>query len=98
MPSAATWCYGWIPRSSHAEVPAPVGHLLWLVPFVVGLAALRWPKLQGIALLTILVCGVTGVARLVRRAKRTGEPNAPLGAEEKRDYYSVQKDIPPSPG
>jgi hypothetical protein len=75
-----------------------MGHLLWLVPFVVGLAALRWPKLQGIALLTILVCGVTGVARLVRRARRTREPVPPLGAEEKRDYYAVQRNIPPSPG
>jgi D-arabinose 1-dehydrogenase-like Zn-dependent alcohol dehydrogenase len=56
------------------------------------------PKLQGIALLTILVCGVTGVARLVRRATRSGEPVPPLGAEEKRDYYAVQRNIPSSPG
>ena len=73
-------------------------HLLWLAPFVLGLAALRWPALQGIALLTILVCGVTGVTRLVKRAGRTGQPAPPLGPEEKRDYFSVQRDIPPSPG
>ena len=75
-----------------------MGHLLWIVPFVVGLAALRWPNLQGLAFLTMLVCGVTGVAFLVRRARRTGETVPPLGAEEKRDYYSVQRNIPPSPG
>ncbi len=72
-------------------------YLPWLVAFVLGLAALRWPKLQGIALLTILVWAVVGVARLVKRAGRTGQP-VPLGPEEKRDYYSVQRDIPPSPG
>jgi hypothetical protein len=73
-------------------------HLLWLAPIVLGLAALRWPKLGGIALLTIIVCGVVGVARLVKREARTGQPVPPLGPEEKRDYYSVQRDIPPSPG
>ena len=55
-------------------------------------------KLQGIALLAILVGGVAGIARLVKRGGRTGQPVPPLGPEEKRDYYSVQRDIPPSPG
>jgi len=75
-----------------------MGHLLWLVPLVLGLAALHWPKLQGIALLTMLICGVAAVASRVRRARRIGEPVPPLGSEEKRDYYAVQRDIPPSPG
>ena len=70
-------------------------HLLWLIPLVVGLAAMSWPKLQGIALLTMLVCGV---AYLVMRAGRTGQPMPPMGAEEKRDYFAVQRNIPPPPG
>ena len=75
-----------------------MAHLLWLVPLSVGLAALHWPKLQGIALLTMLVCGIAGVAGLVRRSRGSGQPAPALGAEEKRDYYAVQRDIPPSPG
>ena len=67
-------------------------HLLWLAPLVLGLGAMSWPKLQGIALLTMLVCGV---AYLVRRVGRTGQPVPPLGTEEKRDYFAVQRDIPP---
>ena len=70
-------------------------HLLWLVPLVVGLAAMSWPKLQGLALLTMLVCGV---AYLVMRVGRTGQPMPPMGAEEKRDYFAVQRDIPPPSG
>ena len=67
-------------------------HLLWLVPLVVGLAAMSWPRLQGIALLTMLVCGV---AYLVMRVGRTEQSAPPLGAEQKRDYFAVQRDIPP---
>ena len=70
-------------------------HLLWLAPLVVGLAAMSWPKLQGIALLTMLVCGI---AYLVMRSGRTGQPTPSLGAEEKRDYFAVHRDIPPPPG
>ena len=70
-------------------------HLLWLAPLVVGLAAMQWPKLQSVALLTMLVCGVT---YLVMRSGRTGQSVPPLGAEEKRDYFAVQRDIPPPLG
>jgi hypothetical protein len=69
-------------------------NLLWLIPLIIGLAAVQWPKLQGIALLTMLVCGV---AYLVRRVGRTEQAMPPLGAEQKRDYFSVQRDIPPPP-
>jgi hypothetical protein len=69
-----------------------VRHLLWLIPFVAGLAAMWWPKLQGVALLAMLVCGL---AYLVMRTGRTEQPLPPLGAEEKRDYFGVQRDIPP---
>jgi len=72
-----------------------MAHLLWLVPLIVGLAALHWPKLQGTALLTMLVCGIAGVAGLVRRSRGSGQPAPPLGPEEKRDYYAVHRDIPP---
>jgi hypothetical protein len=69
-------------------------HLLWLVPLITGLGAIQWPKLQSLALLTMLVCGV---AYLVMHAGRTEQPTPPLGAEQKRDYFSVQRDIPPPP-
>lgn len=70
-------------------------HLLWLVPLVAGLAAMQWPRLQGLALLTMLVCGVT---YLVVRARRPVQSVPPLGAEEKRDFFGVQRDLPPPPG
>ena len=72
-------------------------HLLWLVPLVSGMAAMRWPKLQGLALLTMLVCGVAYLY-LVMRVVGTEQPMPTLGAEEKRDYFAVQRDIPPPPG
>lgn len=67
-------------------------HLLWLVPLVAGLASIWWPGLQSLALLTMLVCGVV---YLVLRAGRTEHPAPPMGTEQKRDYFSVQQDIPP---
>lgn len=68
-------------------------HLLWLIPLISGLAAMQWPRLQGIALLTMLVCGV---AYFFMRAGRREQPVPPMGAEQRRDYFSVQRDIPPS--
>jgi hypothetical protein len=68
-------------------------HLLWLLPVVSGLAAIKWPALQVIALLTMLVCGVV---YLLGRAGRPAPPAPSLGTEQKRDPYSVQRDIPPS--
>ena len=67
-------------------------HLLWLVPVITGLAAIQWPKLQVVALLAMLVCGVV---YFVTRAGRTEQPMPPLSAEQRRDYFSVHRDIPP---
>ena len=67
-------------------------HLLWLVPFVAGVLSMWWPKLQSVALVTMLGCAVT---YLLLRGRRTEQPVPPLGAEEKRDYFGVQRDIPP---
>jgi hypothetical protein len=69
-------------------------HLLWLIPAITGLASMHWPKLQAFALAAMLVCGIT---YLVMRVGRTEPPTPPLGAEQKRDYYAVQRDIPPGP-
>lgn len=66
-------------------------HLLWLLPLVLGLASMPWPKLQGLALLSMVVCGVT---YLVMRSRRTGHM-PPQGTEHDRDYYGVNRDIPP---
>jgi len=67
-------------------------HLLWLIPLVAGLVAMRWPTLQGLALLLMLGCGLVF---LVMRSRRPQLPPPPLQGEQQRDYYSVQRDIPP---
>jgi hypothetical protein len=67
-------------------------HLLWIIPLGGGLAAMVWPKLQGLALLAMLVCGV---AYLVARTRRPTPPAPPLQGEQGRDYFGVQRDIPP---
>jgi hypothetical protein len=42
-------------------------HLLWVLPLVAGLAA-RWlGKLEGVAVLVALICGLIGLAYLVMR-------------------------------
>ena len=53
-------------------------HLLWLIPLVLGLASMSWPKLQGLALLTMLVCGI---AYLVMRSRRGGQPMPTQGTD-----------------
>jgi hypothetical protein len=67
-------------------------HLLWIIPLVAGQAAMWWPKLQGLALLTMLVCGLV---YLFLRTRRPVPPRPPLQGEQQRDYFSVQRDIPP---
>ena len=67
-------------------------HLLWLIPLVAGQAAMWWPRLQGLALLLMLVCGLVYI---VMRVRRPTPPAPPLGGEQQRDWYSVQRDIPP---
>ena len=69
-------------------------HLLWFIPLVAGLAAMRWEKLQGIALLVALICALTGVACLVMRNR--GQVLPPRGQQE-RDTRDVQRDLPPGP-
>ena len=67
-------------------------HLLWVIPLLLGLASMSWPKLQGVALLAMLVCGIV---YLVMRTRRTGQPAPAQGANHERDYYGVNRDIPP---
>ena len=69
-------------------------HLLWLIPLVTGLASAQWPTLQSLALLAMLVCGIT---YLVLRSRQPIPPTPPLQGDQQRDYYSVQRDIPPLP-
>jgi hypothetical protein len=67
-------------------------HLLWLIPLVAGLVAM-WPgRLYGFALLVALVCGLIGLAHLMRR----GAIPAPRDQHE-RDTRDVQRDLPPGP-
>jgi hypothetical protein len=67
-------------------------YLLWLIPFVAGLAAIRWPRLQSFALLLMLICGIV---YLVMRIRQPPPPTPPLEGEQQRDWYSVQRDLPP---
>jgi uncharacterized SAM-binding protein YcdF (DUF218 family) len=69
-------------------------HLLWILPLVAGLAAMRWGKLQSIALLVALICGLIGLASLV--IARRGM--APPRAQQERDTRDVERDLPPPPG
>jgi hypothetical protein len=80
------------PHVSRMRYDSFMKHLLWFVPLVVGLAAMSWPKLQGLALLAMLVCGLV---YLVMRVRRTEQPTPTQGAEHERDYYGVHRDIPP---
>jgi hypothetical protein len=69
-------------------------HLLWFVPLVVGLASMWWVKLQGLAVLVFLICGLFGLYRLVM-----GTRGIPLpGSQQERDTRDVQRDLPPGPG
>ena len=67
-------------------------HLLWVLPLLLGLASMVWPKLQGPALLAMLVCGIV---YLVMRTRRAGQPAPALGGDHERDSYGVNRDMPP---
>ena len=69
-------------------------HLLWILPLAAGLAAMRWPSLEGVALLVALACGLIGLAHLVVRPRGAAPPRA----RHERDTRDVERDIPPSPG
>ena len=74
-----------------------MAHLLWIIPLVMGLAAMYQPKLLSVALLAMLVCGLVGIVRLffgtegsslVRSANEDR-------SEQNRDPLAVQQDVPP---
>ena len=67
-------------------------HLLWVIPLLLGLASMSWPRLQGAALGAMVVCGIV---YLVMRARPSGQPAPTQGADHERDYYGVNRDIPP---
>jgi hypothetical protein len=69
-------------------------HLLWVIPLVAGLAARWWGKLEGIAVLVALICGLIGLAYLIMRPLGKRPPRAP----QERDERDVERDIPPRPG
>jgi len=51
-----------------------VMHLLWVLPLVAGLAA-RWSgKLESIAMLVALMCGLIGLAYLLMRPRGIAPP------------------------
>jgi len=68
-------------------------HLLWVLPLVAGLAGTIWPRLEPLALLVFLVCGVIGLTYLVMRPRGMRPPRAQDGP----DTRDVQRDLPPGP-
>jgi hypothetical protein len=71
-----------------------VMHLLWVLPLVAGLAA-RWSgKLESIAMLVALMCGLIGLAYLLMRPRGIAPPRA----QQERDTRDVERDLPPPPG
>ena len=69
-------------------------HLLWVLPLVAGLAA-RWlGKLEGVAVLLALICGLIGLAYLVMRPRGIPLPRV----QQDRDTRDVERDLPPPPG
>jgi len=69
-------------------------HLLWFLPLVAGLASSWLGKLQGIAMLVTLICGLIGLAYLVMRPRGIPPPRA----QQERDTRDVERDISPPPG
>jgi hypothetical protein len=69
-------------------------HLLWFLPLVAGLASIWSGRLQGIAMLVALICGLIGLAYLIvhPRGKR------PPWAQQERDERDVEREMPPGPG
>jgi len=68
-------------------------HLLWVIPLVTGLAAMWFGRLQSLALLAFLVCGLLGLVHLVRRPRGI---STPVTGQE-RDTRA-ERDVPPHPG
>ena len=80
-------------KSASKEAPKML-HLLWVLPLVAGLAARWWGKLEGIAVLVALICGLIGLAYLIMRPRGKRPPRA----QQERDERDVERDIPPGPG
>jgi hypothetical protein len=72
-------------------------HLLWIIPLVTGMAAIQWPRLMVVALLAMLVCGVTWIISLAvsSRGSSLARPVDEDRSEQNRDFFDVQRDIPP---
>ena len=68
-------------------------HLLWFIPLVAGLAAMWSGRLQGIAMLVALICGLIGLYFAMRPR---GIP--PPRNQQERDTRHVERDSPPPPG
>jgi hypothetical protein len=68
-------------------------HLLWFIPLVVGLVSIWWVKLQGLAMLVFLVCGLIGLCHLVMGTRGIPLPRS----QQERDTRDVQRDLPPGP-
>ena len=74
-------------------------HLLWVIPLVLGLAAMYRPGLLSVALGAMLVCGVVWIASLVLGSRGPSADTRGEGtarAERDRDPYDVQRNIPPN--
>jgi hypothetical protein len=69
-------------------------HLLWFLPLVAGLVAMSWRKLESIAMLVALICGLIGLAYLIMRPRGMRLPRA----HHERDTRDVERDVPPPPG
>jgi hypothetical protein len=69
-------------------------HLLWFIPVVVGLVSMWWVKLQGLAVLVALICGLIGLYHLVLGTRGIPLPRSP----QDRDTRDAQRDLPPGPG
>ena len=68
-------------------------HLLWLLPLVAGVVSIWSGRLQGIAMLVALICGLIGLVYLVLRPRGMAPPRS----AQERDTRDVQRDQPPGP-
>src|SRR5258705_13721686 len=60
-------------KSASKEAPKML-HLLWVLPLVAGLAARGGGKLEGVAVLVALICGLIGLAYLIMRPRGKRPP------------------------
>ena len=65
-------------------------HLLWFIPLVVGLVSMWWVKLQGLAVLVALICGLIGLYQLVM-----GTRGIPLHAATRNEIRATSSETCP---